>query len=105
MSPALKSTREVFPIYVYRTRRTQCLRHEFQLGNAEIAVERYERALDHMAVISAQLRTMSPSNRLTDIMALNEQTMRTTRRLIDMARQRLRLEQQRTLATAPSPRG
>lgn len=44
--------------------------------------------------MNEELRTLPSSQRLTDILEMNEQTMHTTRRLLETARDRLRREQE-----------
>lgn len=65
-----------------------------------MAVDRYRKSLENLAAMNEELRTLPPSERLTDILELNEQTMRTTRRLLETAQDRLRWE----LEMAAGPR-
>ena len=59
------------------------------------AVDRYQRSLENLTAINEELRTLPPSERLSDILEMNEQTLRTTQRLLESARERLQKEQER----------
>lgn len=71
-----------------------------KLDTLTLAVERYQRSLENLAAINEELRTLPPSARVADILDLNEQTLETTRRLLETAQERLHLEQQRDAALA-----
>ena len=69
-------------------------------------MDRYQKALENLATINEELRTLPPSERLADILDMNEQTMRTTRRLLETAQDRLRREQELAAASVQfSPQG
>lgn len=71
-----------------------------KLDTLTIAVERYQRSLENLAAMNEELRTLPPSEKLTDILEMNEQTMTTTRRLLEAAQTRLRREQERSAGAA-----
>ena len=58
----------------------------------EELIARYEKSLADFRAINDELRTLPPSDRLTEILELNEGSMSSTARLLDSARQRLRRE-------------
>lgn len=71
-----------------------------KLDTLKIAVERYQKSLENLTAMNEELRTLPPSERLSDILEMNEQTMRTTRRLLETAQERLARELDRCAAQA-----
>lgn len=56
-------------------------------------VAQYEKSLANFAAINEELRTLPPSQRLAEIIELNEVTLASTARLLESARTRLAREQ------------
>ena len=69
-----------------------------RIRTLEELVTRYEKSLADFNVINEELRTLPPSDRLTEILEMNENSMHSTLRLLECARQRLARE--RALQTA-----
>jgi len=69
----------------------------------EHAVAKHQRTLEDLTVLNEELRRLPPSDRLADVLELNEQTIRTSQRLLDSAR--MRLERERSLSTPPFSMG
>ncbi len=67
-----------------------------KLDTLTIAVERYQKSLENLTTMNEELRTLPPSEKLTDILEMNEQTLTTTRRLLEAAQARLQREQERS---------
>lgn len=55
-------------------------------------VAQYEKSLANFTAINEELRTLPPSQRLAEIIELNEVTLASTARLLDSARTRLARE-------------
>jgi hypothetical protein len=69
----------------------------------EHAVAKHQKTLEELTVLNEELRRLPPSDRLMDVIELNEQTIKTSQRLLESARDRL--ERERTLSTPPFPMG
>jgi hypothetical protein len=65
----------------------------------EHTVLKYERTLQDLTVLNEELRTLEPTDRLADILLVNEQTIATSRRLLETAR--VRLEHERLHSRPP----
>ncbi len=63
-----------------------------RIRTLEELVARYEKSLADFNVINDELRTLPSSDRLTEILQQNENSMLSTQRLLDCARQRLARE-------------
>jgi hypothetical protein len=66
-----------------------------RLETLQAAVTKYQKALENLTAMNEELRSLPPSDRLTDVLELNETTVATTRRLLDTATERLGQEQRR----------
>jgi hypothetical protein len=67
----------------------------------EKLVAQYEKALTDFAAINEELRTLPLSQRLAEVLELNEKSIATTTRLLEVARERL--DRERSLGTTHPP--
>ena len=67
----------------------------------EHLVSKYEKSLTDFTAIQEELRTLPPSQRLAEILDLNESTIASTARLLECARSRL--ERERSLGATAVP--
>jgi hypothetical protein len=65
----------------------------------EHTVAKHQKTLEDLTVLNEELRRLPPSDRLSDVIELNEQTIHLSQRLLESAR--MRLDRERGYSNAP----
>lgn len=76
-----------------------------RLQALEKLVAKYQKSLEDFAAINEELHTLPRSERLAEIIALNETTIESTHRLLQTARSRLERERQHRAPGGTAARG
>jgi hypothetical protein len=70
-----------------------------RISALENTVAKYQKTLEDLTVLHEELRRLPQSQRLNDVIELNQETLKTSRRLLETAR--IRLERERGVSAAP----